>query len=252
MQKTIRISEENYDRLAIIKKKLSFDKAISLLVDYVIKSNLTIENLVPIDQSILANELLIIKNELIRSIKISKGIEKELKRKLENIHEKVEYLSIPIEEEKITSSMFLDMNNIEITTTQWLQIIELAHERCKRIEELEQIILENNISINTTSKQSNEAKNKIDYGQFDLNEELTNLIEILRFKTSKQYPVCYEITQENYDKYIPLLKGLSKEYETQIRKAVIDFLDSFIFKDDLIVINKEKTETKYKNLRSML
>lgn len=158
MQKTIRISEENYDRLSIIKKKLSFDKAISLLVDYVIKSNLTVENLVPIDQSILANELLLIKNELIRSIKISKGIEKELKRKLDNIHEKVEYLSMSIEEEKITSSMFLDMNNIEITSTQWLQIIELAHERCKRIEELEQIILENNISINTTSKQSNEIK----------------------------------------------------------------------------------------------
>lgn len=81
---------------------------------------------------------------------------------------------------------------------------------------------------------------------------MTNLIDILRFKTSKKYPVCYEITQENYDKYIPLLKGLSKEYEMEIRKAVIDFLDSFIFTDDLIVINSEKAETKYKNLRSML
>jgi len=60
--------------------------------------------------------------------------------------------------------MFLDINNIEITSSQWIQIIvELAHERCKRIEELEQIILENNIRINDPLKikESRSKQNKL-------------------------------------------------------------------------------------------
>ncbi|MFV0331945.1 MAG: BfmA/BtgA family mobilization protein [Dysgonomonas sp.] len=166
--------------------------------------------------------------------------------------------SVVVQEEKITSDVFRDINNIKCSNSEWRQILELAQERCFIMEKQDKIIqdLEKKVSMYEGQPHVDLVKNNTIVSED--NSFKSVFLEFVELSKTENdiYPVCNQVDAEILSKYKNQLYELVEDESEDTLSALKEFFANYRTKEEkgniLTLVNRDMFENATREVLNTL